>query len=178
MAKESINIRIARDDDYKFFKKIEESALELFLEHGCDLSNLETLSEDDYKSITGQHVIYVAYTDQNKIVGFCAVKIVDDNAYVMELSVLSGYRQRGIGRSLMHHACYWAETNNFEYITLTTFKFLPFNAPYYKKLSFKEFTIDAKWPKLKRIREQEKKMGLDILPRTVMRKSLRDNQQT
>lgn len=174
MAKESVNIRLAREDDYKYFKKIEKSTLDLFSEHGCNLSHIELPEPNIYKSIQGRHAIYVAHTDHNKVVGFCAVKTVDNNAYIMELSVLSGYRQRGIGTKLIEHGCHWAEINNFEYITLTTFKFLPFNAPLYRKLGFKEFEPDIKWPGLRRIRSQEKKHGLDILPRTLMRKHLYD----
>ena len=173
MAKESINIRIARTGDHKFFKKIEESTTTLFKEYGCDFSNIESPEEEFYLSIEGKHEIYVAHTSDNKIVGFCAIKTIDSNAYIIEISLLPDYRKKGIGTKLIEHATFWAEINKYEYITLTTFRDLPFNGEFYKKLGFNEFTPDSKWPALKRIRENEKQSGLEILPRIAMRKSLK-----
>ena len=91
----------------------------------------------------------------------------------MELSVLTEYRRKGIGTKLVNHAIYWADINNYDYITLTTFKNIPFNAPFYKKFGFEEFLPDAKWQGLKSIREHEKKCGVEILPRIAMRKFLK-----
>jgi len=173
MAKESINIRIAREDDYKFFKKIEESSFALFKEYGCDLSHIETSSNNTYSHIEGKHEIYVAHNTHNEIVGFCAVKTVDSNAYIMEISILPEYRKKGLGTKFVEHAIYWAEINNYDYITLTTFRDLPFNGEFYKKLGFVEFTPDTKWRRLIAIRENEKKCGLEVIPRISMQKYLK-----
>jgi len=172
MAKESVNIRLARDEDFKFFKKIDKASTELFSQYGCDISHIESAGEEYYREITGRHAIYVAHTDTNKLIGFCAVKIADANAYIAEISVLPEYSKQGIGTRLLEHAIYWAEINDFEYITLTTFKDIIFNAPFYKKFGFKEFIPDALWPEIKRIRKAEHDIGLEVMPRIAMRKYL------
>lgn len=170
-----IEIRIATKDDYRFLPAIEYEASKLFTPYRDPseaVVDIEALSENYYLSLPKNSIIYVATNDQDKIVGFAVGKCVDNNAYLNEVDVLPDYGKKGIGKQLVNAIIDWAKQKQYEYITLTTFLAVPFNAPFYAKMGFKELKIDNVWPELYKIREQEKQDGLDINKRIAMIKSL------
>ncbi|EHK81871.1 hypothetical protein [Rhodococcus pyridinivorans] len=65
-----------------------------------------------------------------------------------------------------------ARDAGFGSLTLTTYRDVPWNGPYYARLGFRTVADDALSPGLTRIRVEERKHGLDRWPRTVMRRGL------
>ena len=57
-------------------------------------------------------------------------------------------------------------------VTLTTYVDVPWNAPLYKRTGFVAVTDGECGPGLAAIREAERAAGLDVLPRTAMRRRL------
>jgi len=107
-------------------------------------------------------------------VGFVALEIVDDAAHVDQVSVLPEHGRRGIGRALLEAAIGWAAASGRDEITLTTFRDVPWNAPFYRTLGFEELTDPG--PGLAAIREHERAMGDDAYgPRIAMRRRLHPN---
>jgi GNAT superfamily N-acetyltransferase len=105
-------------------------------------------------------------------VGFVCIELVDGHAHVDQVSVLPDHGRRGIGRALLEAAIGWAASSEHHQLTLTTFRDVPFNAPFYRTLGFAEVTDLA--PGLSSIRAHEREIGLDDLgPRVTMRRVLR-----
>jgi GNAT superfamily N-acetyltransferase len=82
------------------------------------------------------------------------------------------YGQRGIGSALVETVCDWAKLQGYPAISLSTFRNLPWNAPFYAKLGFQ--TIDKSELSLgfQEIRQQELEAGLPISDRVIMHREL------
>ncbi len=104
-------------------------------------------------------------------VGFVCVELVDGIPHIWQLSVHPDHGQRGLGRSLAEAACTWAQSEGFDAVTLTTYRDVPWNGPFYASMGFIE--VDDLTPQLEEIREHERAIGDDAYgTRITMRRSL------
>ena len=62
----------------------------------------------------------------------------------------------------------WARQERVPAVTLSTFRDVPWNAPYYAKLGFQALADEALAPDLRAIRTHEAEAGLDISRRLCM----------
>jgi GNAT superfamily N-acetyltransferase len=101
-------------------------------------------------------------------VGFVSVQLVDGLPHVRQLSVHPDHARRGLGRALMEAATDWARTEGFAAMTLTTFRDVAWNGPFYASLGF--VVVDDPSPGVRAIREHERAIGEDDFgPRVAMR---------
>lgn len=68
----------------------------------------------------------------------------------------------------------WAQRHGFATVTITTFRHLPWNAPYYRRLGFEELAESQLTPGLRRHLECEADEGMDRSKRVAMRLALTD----
>lgn len=115
------------------------------------------------------------------IAGYVIVDVVDDPgagaageraAHVEQVSVDPAYARRGLGRRLLDHVAEVARRTGFDAITLTTFRDVPWNAPYYVRCGFRALGDDEIGPGLRRVRDHEASLGLDPAVRVCMRRDL------
>ena len=92
-------------------------------------------------------------------VGFLSLRVIDGEAHVDQVSVLPERGREGIGRALMEAAIGWAAGRGLSGVTLTTFRDVPWNAPFYRTLGFTEVMEPA--PGLAGLRAHERDVGLD-----------------
>ena len=85
----------------------------------------------------------------------------------MELSVDLAWQGKGIGRQLIARAADHARKVGLTSLTLTTFRDVPWNAPFYAKLGFEYITELT--PELREKREEEAAHGLAYNSRCAMR---------
>ena len=95
---------------------------------------------------------------------------VDGNLHVEQVSVHPGSARRGLGRALLDHLAAHAAREDVPALTLTTFRQVPWNAPYYARCGFQFMDDGALTPGLRSIREREAALGLDRWPRVCMRR--------
>ena len=93
-------------------------------------------------------------------VGFVRLEIVDGQAHVAQLAVHADHARKGIGRALLVAAKAWAQEAGFRSITLTTFKDVPFNAPFYATCGFTALASGQWGAGLAAIRKKEQELGL------------------
>ncbi|MFH8793577.1 GNAT family N-acetyltransferase [Streptomyces sp. NPDC017941] len=98
---------------------------------------------------------------------------VDGNLHVEQVSVHPGYARRGIGRSLLDHLADRAAADAVPALTLTTFRDVPWNAPYYARCGFAVLDEEAVGPELRAVRADESALGLDRWPRVCMGRPVR-----
>lgn len=166
-------IRKIKSNEYHVLNDIENASDALFLSEGIDFSEVDGLLEFDYSSLNHKDSdIFVAVVD-SVIVGFCFLKTVDHHGYIGQLAVLPDFTRQKIGSALINRAVDWAIEKNFEYLLLSTFEHVSFNAPMYAKRGFVKFELDGQYPELMKIREREKCDGLELAARIVMRKKLK-----
>ena len=81
---------------------------------------------------------------------------------------------RGVGRALVHHVAEWSRASGFETLTLTTFRHLPWNAPFYASVGFAEIPERDRGPELREALAKEATNGFDPSKRVAMRLDVRN----
>lgn len=171
-------VRLARPSDLRHLRAIEESGGAPFVEWFGDRvvpALLDTPPSGGERD-AADGVLLVAVED-GAVVGFVHVlRLVDDHgapaAHLEQLSVrLPEHGRRGIGSALVEAACAEARWEGHRAITLSTYRDVPWNGPFYRSRGFVEVTDPAAY--LRRIRAQEQALGLDHCgPREVLRRGL------
>ncbi|MFC4335093.1 GNAT family N-acetyltransferase [Salininema proteolyticum] len=168
-----MRLRSAVDGDLPLFQRIERAAGEMYRAIGMEEiaddepPTLEVLSE--YRRVG--HA-WVAVDDGDLPVAYLIAERMDDALHIEQVTVHPDYTRRRIGRSLLDHAATVAEEEALEALTLTTFKDVPWNAPYYAACGFAMVADGDLTPGLRAIREREAAHGLERWPRVCMRRHL------
>ncbi len=102
-------------------------------------------------------------------VGFLAAGLLDGTPFVIELDVHPDHQRRGIGTALLEAAAAWAAGTPARALTLTTFRHVPWNAPFYARLGFVEIPPPELGPGLRAQLADEAHRGLDPAQRVAMR---------
>jgi GNAT superfamily N-acetyltransferase len=98
-------------------------------------------------------------------VGFALVKMLaDDLPHLEEIDVHPTHGRRGLGTALVRAVCEWATASGYVMLTLTTFRAVPWNLPFYGRLGFVEIPRETLRPEL----SAEAHRGLDPDTRVVM----------
>ncbi|MDQ0030698.1 GNAT family N-acetyltransferase [Arthrobacter bambusae] len=167
-------IRAARADELERLRGIETAAGEIFRSCGMD-----AIADDEPLTVTelaifqarGGALVYVDAADVP--VAYLLLGDLDGNAHVEQLSVHPSHARQGLGGGLLEAAGMWAYAKGLEWLTLTTFRDVPWNAPYYRRLGFEELDPEKLDDGLRRILECEALVGLHRWPRIAMRRRVR-----
>lgn len=106
------------------------------------------------------------------LVAYLLSEPVDGVEHVEQVSVHPRAARRRIGEALIEHAADRAREAGSEALTLTTYKDVPWNAPYYARIGFRVLAEAELTPGLRKIRAHEAELGLDRWPRVAMRRDL------
>ena len=85
-----------------------------------------------------------------------------------ELSVDPNHGRRGIGRTLVEAVAVRAGGLGLAGVSLSTFRMVPFNAPFYAALGFIELPLEAAPPELARLSYDEVPEGVEPGARLLM----------
>jgi GNAT superfamily N-acetyltransferase len=105
-------------------------------------------------------------------IGYAVSSVVDGEAHLDQVSVSMAAAGRGVGSLLVSEVFDWAVGRGYDAITLTTFRDLAWNGPLYQRLGFVALTDTECGPQLLQIRTEERRRGIDVLPRVAMRRTL------
>jgi GNAT superfamily N-acetyltransferase len=115
---------------------------------------------------------FVTADTDDRPVGYVILDVVDGAAHIEQVSVHPDHARNGLGRALIERAATWASARGLHSLTLTTYVDVPWNGPYYERLGFRYLTSGEETPGLRAVRERERAHGLEVWPRTSMRRSL------
>jgi GNAT superfamily N-acetyltransferase len=171
-ATDPVVIRPANAGDIEPMRAIEADAGERFRSIG-----LHTIADDEPPSAelliryvrTG--TAWVAELDGD-VVGYASASIVDGEGHLDQVSLLAAAAGRRIGQALIEAVVAWTTERGLPAVTLTTFRDVPWNGPYYERLGFVAVPEHEQGPQLAAIRAAERDAGLDVLPRIAMRRWL------
>jgi GNAT superfamily N-acetyltransferase len=154
------HIREAQSDEFPALRDIEFAADRLFASVGIGpFTNDETENHLELSALV--------LAAGKPPIGFVCVELVDEIPHIWQLAVHPDHGRQGIGRALVEAVCKWARTERFSAITLTTFRDVPWNAPFYESLGFVAMTNLT--PGLSAIRAHEREIGDDDFgPRLAM----------
>jgi GNAT superfamily N-acetyltransferase len=164
------HIRPARADEIERVRDIERISASRFL--GTDRAELADDEPTDAATLAariGQGGLLVA-VDAQVPAAFVMFREVEGCAYVEQIDVLPSHARRGIGADLLEAVAKLARARGWPALTLSTFKDVPFNAPYYARLGFEE--VGALTPGMSEIRAEHEARGLDETTRVFMRREV------
>jgi len=173
MVNEDFKIRLARVDDLLPIREIERAAGSLFRE-----TEFSFVADDEPMSIDVLHEyqsaghIRVAIDGHDQPIGFAVTCIIDGAVHLHEMSIHPAYGRKGVGKQLIQTVCKWAKATGLPAMTLSTFRDIPWNAPYYARLGFRILEEEELTDGLREIRTHELRLGLPIDRRICMRKEL------
>ena len=105
-------------------------------------------------------------------VGFAVATLLDGCPHLYELDVLPEHGRQGLGRALVLHVGGWAAAAGFASITLTTFRHLAWNAPFYASVGFAEIVEPELSSGMRATLAKEAENGLDPRKRVAMKLAL------
>jgi GNAT superfamily N-acetyltransferase len=135
-------LRLARPQDAEAMPGIERAAAVAFAAApGFDFTR--TRSEADYARLIRKGHCLTALVGE-EVAGFLVAEPFRRELHIWEMDVAPQFQRRGIGAGLVRAAQIDARNTGFKALTLTTFRDVAWNAPFYARLGFEEVTaIDA-----------------------------------
>lgn len=158
----------ARIEDLHVIPLIERDAAVLLRGLVPD-SVLATVTDDAHLAAAQQGgLLWVALVDDQPV-GFALVRMLPPaEPHLEELDVLRSFGRRGIGSTLVRAVCSWASSSGYLQLTLTTFRTVPWNLPFYAALGFEELSPSAVGPALTAAIEAETARGFPPSERVAM----------
>ncbi|GAA3123343.1 GNAT family N-acetyltransferase [Streptosporangium carneum] len=105
-------------------------------------------------------------------VGFAMIGWVDGHVHLDQLAVRPDRGRRGVGSVLLEAVCDHAASTGAAAVTLTTFRDVPWNAPWYARRGFAVLGEEEWGPELAALVVHERELGIELAPRVVMRRIL------
>nr|WP_246314886.1 GNAT family N-acetyltransferase [Kineococcus aurantiacus] len=140
-------------------QEVERAAGEAFRSLGMDaVADDEPPALETLAGYLGRSWVAV---EGGRVAGYLLLDVVDGHGHVEQVSVDPAHARRGIGRALLDVAGAQHRT-----LTLTTFADVPWNAPYYRRLGFRDLPDPG--PGLRELRRREAEHGLDAWPRVCL----------
>jgi GNAT superfamily N-acetyltransferase len=166
------NYRIisARERDLRAIPGIEHAAAGLFPEAELPLAvRFRVTDTAILRRARQESRLWIAVSGRGKPVGFAYTSEVDGQAHLAEMDVHPQHGRRGIGTRLVDSAARWARENDYSQLTLITFRNLPWNAPFYRKLGFTDVSREAAGDEILSLLAEEATIGIDVARRVIMR---------
>ncbi len=171
---EEYTIRFGKPLDIPNLIAADRAASELFRPTGL-IPSMATIPESIPVPILTDAIntgMVLVAADKAGAVGFALCQIFAPYLYLHQLSVTPEHGRKGIGRRLVQRVFLLAENNKCSSVVLSTFRDVPWNAPFYASLGFKELPRRKLVDWMLGIEQEQSKM-LDTTKRCFMRRSVR-----
>jgi GNAT superfamily N-acetyltransferase len=165
------HLRPVRTDELEALRAIERDAARAFLEVGMpEIAADEPKTVAELEAFRAAGLAWVAVDDRDRPVAYLLSAVVDGCAHVEQVSVASSHAGRGLGAALIEHLAATARRERRPALTLTAFRDVPWNAPYYARLGFQIVDPADQGPELAALVAQEAVAIPGTAPRVAMRR--------
>jgi len=171
-----VTVRQAHLRDAPYLPAVERSAGQLFR----STRDLAWIADDVVQSVEEHQALiergfsWVAVDDADIPVGFMNAERMGNTLHVWEFAVQADHQRRGVGRQLLAHGIAVARQKGLASISLTTFRDIPWNGPFYERCGFRAITCGVP-AVLQDILDAEVRRGLPRDRRCVMVLTLRSD---
>ena len=154
-------IILARLEHLAALPQIERAAAEIFPAGMIpDEVKNYVLTLEEFENAQAKNQLWAAVTLDNQPVGFAFVVVKGKSAMMAELDVDPEHQRKGLGRKLVQTVIDWAREEGFNHLTLTTFRNVPWNAPFYEKMGFRRLHESELTADLIAVLDREAELGL------------------
>src|SRR3989344_674962 len=134
-----MQIRLARESDLPHLPEIERSAASAFEGRDVPAWLLTDASPTDaWRPHLAAGTLWVAEIEDAPV-GYLAGRIDDQRLHIDEGDVLRTHQGKGIGRGLLDTPRAYAQAQGLPALSLTPFRNVPWNAPFYASFGFREW---------------------------------------
>lgn len=168
-------ISLATLEDIPAMIAADKAASALFVPTGLlDAAALEDhVPEDVFATEIPLENVYVArFGDAGHAVGFSLTRPLGKGLYLDQVSVDPTHGQKGLGRALVLQVITDAEKRKLPHVSLSTFRDLPWNGPFYASMGFQELP-KAKYEPFMHDIEEAQSAIMDVTKRCFMRRKVR-----
>jgi len=164
----NLTVRPTCIDDVAALPAIERAAGERFRDYSdlAWLADGEVISAEQHLGYVERGLSWLALANDHPV-GFILAEAHPSSLFIVELSVDLDWQGKGIGRQLIACVADHARNRGLTALTLTTFRNVPWNAPFYARLGFEKMTTLT--PELRQKREEETAHGFVYETRCAMR---------
>ena len=169
----SPRIRPPRADELAALVAIERDAGALFATVGMpEIARDDPGSVDELEPFRSDGRAWVAVDADDRPIAYLISSEVDGCAHVEQVSVAPAHARRGLGAALIDHLGAVAAAEGRPALTLTTFRDVPWNAPYYERLGFTVVAPGDQGTELAALVAEEAERIPGDAPRVAMRRAL------
>ena len=167
-------IRPPRRDELEALVGIEREAGALFATVGmAEIAQDDPGSRAELEPFRAAGRAWVAVDAGDRPVAYLLSSVVDGCAHVEQVSVAPAHARRGLGAALIDHLAAVAAADGLPAVTLTTFRDVPWNAPYYERLGFTVVAPADQGPELAGLVAEESERIPGDAARVAMRRAVR-----
>lgn len=160
---EPIRIRAARPEEAEACQAIEIAGAAMLAPHAPGGATLaEPYSVAHFSAAAAEGRLQVAETGDGALIAMTIVLFDGADVHIAEFDVLPRAQGSGVGARLLDAVAVLGAERGARRLTLTTFRDVPFNRPYYERRGFREIALDAGGPALRA--EAEIQAGLGYGP--------------
>lgn len=97
---------------------------------------VEFTPAEDWAGRQQAGTLWVAEID-GRLEAFLAATVHGDRLHIDEFAVAQGHQGKGLGRRMLQTTIDWSREHGFACVSLTTFRSVPFNGPFYASAGFR-----------------------------------------
>lgn len=167
---DQFDLRVARPDEFEMLVRLDDEAGVLFERIGMTFS-----FPGDHPFVVAEHARWraalacergrVIALPQGELAAFAIFGEVEGLSYLDQLSVRPIRQRRGLGSALVAECVRWASGRD---VWLTTYAHVPWNAPYYRRLGFREVPPSLTPPGLQQVLRNQRAVLPDPEQRIAM----------
>lgn len=164
------SIRPARLSDIRLLGEVERSAAQIFRSANLhSLADGPTVDTEFLAAMARSQHLWLAVNRNDEPIGFVGGENIESNFHLVEISVAQPYQGRGVGKILMGQMIEEVRRMGYKAITLTTYRNLPWNGPWYARMGFNEVRIVDMPPEYWKVWQIETQHGFNMSTRCLMR---------
>ena len=156
-----VRVRLAKLSDLPPLEIIERETAEMFPPSALPPEHAQPLPEAVLAAGISASLLWVAECASGGVVGFVLCERLASCLHIAEMDVRPSFGRKGIGTQLLSQACVAAKDFGLQFVTLTTFSHLPWNAPFYAKHGFAEVRSLEQVPHLEAALRHERDRGFE-----------------
>lgn len=168
-------IRRARSEELQAIQAIERASAQRFL------GVMDSIAHDEPSPLEllaarqdagGLLVAEVLAGEKPTLAGFVMFRLLEQSFYIEQIDVAPAFERQRIGATLIDAVAHRARDAGLVRLTLSTFREIPWNAPYYRRLGFVDLDDKTLDPVLAQVRREHLARGLDESARVFMARDL------